>query len=132
MRFFFDRNFSYRIARMVAVYELEHTVRHHDDDARFDQKTTDIEWLKALGGDPDPWAIISGDGRILKNKVERQALEGTGFQFFCLSRPWMKMKFHEQAWKFIKVWPEIVEAATTVRHRIFEISGGKSLKVEQR
>jgi hypothetical protein len=44
----------------------------------------------------------------------------------------MGMRFREQARKFIKIWPEIVEAAANVRHRIFEISGGKSLKVEQR
>ncbi|MBW3542417.1 MAG: hypothetical protein KY476_19300 [Planctomycetes bacterium] len=130
MRFFFDRNFSLRIARMVEVFELAHTVRHHDQDARFDYKTTDVEWLQALGSEPEPWTIISGDGRILKNKVERQALDDTGFQFFCLSRQWMNMKLHEQAWKFVKLWPDVVEAATNVRHRIFEISGGKSLKVE--
>jgi len=130
MRFFFDRNFSSRIARMVEIFELDHTARHHDQDARIDQTTTDVEWLKALGSDPEPWAIISGDGRILKNKVERKVLDETGFKFFCLSRQWMKMKFHEQTWKFIKVWPDIVEAATTRRHRIFEISGGRSLKVE--
>lgn len=42
------------------------------------------------------------------------------------------MKFHEQAWKFIKVWPDVVEAAANVLHRVFEICGGKSLKMEQR
>jgi len=130
MKFFFDRNFSWRIARMVGVFELEHTTWHHDQDARFNHTTTDVEWLETLARDSESWAIISGDGRILKNKVERKALDETGFKFFCLSRQWMNMKTHEQAWKFIKVWPDVVEAATTLRDRIFEISGGRSLKVE--
>lgn len=44
----------------------------------------------------------------------------------------MGMRFREQAWKFIKVSPDIIETAANVRHRVFEISGGKALKVEQR
>ena len=41
----------------------------------------------------------------------------------------MHMKIYEQAWKFIKVWPEIVENAKGPNPRIFEISGGAGLKI---
>jgi hypothetical protein len=81
MRFFFDRCMSIRLARMVNVYEVEHSVRHHDEDTRFTPATRDIEWIEKL------------------------------------------------AWKFLRVWPEIVANAATSKARLFEVSGGKALKV---
>jgi hypothetical protein len=41
------------------------------------------------------------------------------------------MKIYEQAWKFIKVWPFIIENAKGTTPRILEVSGGAGLKVEQ-
>jgi predicted nuclease of predicted toxin-antitoxin system len=85
MKFFFDRCMPIRLARMVAAYEQEHTVRHHDDDNRFHRETPDIEWIKALAADEPPWIVVSADGRILKNKVERAALISSGLVYFCLA-----------------------------------------------
>ena len=129
MRFFFDRCISIRIARMVSGFESNHTVRHHDDDTRFGPTTQDTEWIEALANDGLSWIIVSGDGRILKNKVERAALEQTQLPFFCMAKAWMNMKIHEYAWKFMKVWPEIVEHAEHSKARVFEVGGGKSLLV---
>lgn len=43
------------------------------------------------------------------------------------------MKIPEYAWKFIKVWPEIVKAAeaSVTVPKIFEVSGGQGLKVRE-
>jgi hypothetical protein len=41
------------------------------------------------------------------------------------------MKSYEQAWKFIKVCPDIIENAKGSAPRIFEISGGAGLKIER-
>jgi hypothetical protein len=131
MRFFFDRNTPPQLARMVDALEREHTARSYYDDDRFDDKTPDINWIKVLAAEDPPWIIISGDGRILKNKAEMSALKEAKLTFFCLSRQWMHMKLYEQAWKFIKVWPDIVENAKGTTPRIFEVSGGAGLKVER-
>jgi len=131
MRFFFDRNMPPQLARMVDVLEREHAVRSYYDDDRFDDTTPDVEWIKVLADDDPAWIIVSGDGRILKNKTELSALKEARLTFFCLSRQWMHMKIYEQAWKFIKVWPEIVENAKGSTPRIYEISGGAGLKVER-
>lgn len=133
MIFFFDRCMPLRLARMVSILETEHKVVHHDDDPRFDQKTTDIEWITALKSDGKPWIVFSSDGRILKNKVELAVLRESGLTFFCLSKQWSSMRLREECvWKFFKVWPEIVENADITRRRVFEVSGGSSLKVEER
>jgi PIN domain-containing protein len=71
MRFFFDRCMPIRIARIARAYEVEHAVRHLDEDKRFDHRTPDEEWVAALGQDDQPWVVISADARILKNKVMR-------------------------------------------------------------
>ena len=111
MRFFFDRNMPPQLARMVDVLEREHTARSYYDDDRFTDTTSDVEWIKRLAADDPPWIVVSGDGRILKNKIELSALKEARLTFFCLTRTWMHMKIYEQAWKFIKVWPDIVENA---------------------
>ncbi len=131
MRFFFDRNMSPHLARMVDALEREHSARSYYDDDRFTDTTPDVEWIRVLAADDPPWIIISGDGRILKNRAELAALKEAGLTFFCLSRTWLHMSLHEQAWKFIKAWPEVVENAQGTSPRIFEISGGAGLKVER-
>jgi PIN like domain len=130
MIFFFDRCTSPRIARMVHAFEAIHSTRHHDDDARFSKSTPDIEWIAAIGAEDPPWAVVSGDARILKNKHELAALRATRLKYFCLSAQWMRMQIHEQAWRFMKVWPQIVENALTSRVSLFEVRGGKALKVD--
>jgi PIN like domain len=131
MRFFFDRNMPPQLARMVDVLEREHTARSYYDDDGFTDSTPDVEWIGQLAADLPPWIVVSGDGRILKNKIELSALKEARLTFFCLTRTWMHMKIYEQAWKFIKVWPDIVENAKGTTPRVFEISGGAGLKVER-
>jgi hypothetical protein len=124
---------SWRLAAMVDVYETDHTARHHDRDERFNEKTPDTDWLSILAADDPPWIIVSGDGRILRNKTERQVLREANLTFFCMSRQWGRMKIAEYAWKFIKVWPEIVKSAkaSISAPKIFEVSGGRGLKVSE-
>ena len=98
MRFFFDRCISWRLAAMVDAYEVDHTARHHDRDDRFNERTPDAEWLSVLAEDDPPW-VISGDSRILRNRVERQALREANLTFFCMSRQWGRMPIAEYAWK---------------------------------
>lgn len=133
MRFFFDRNMAATLARMIDAMDREHDVVSYYDDDRFTPTTSDVEWIKVLAAGDPPWIVVSGDGRILKNKVELAALKEAKLTFFCLSSQWMHMNFYrEQAWKFVKAWPAIVENAKGSSPRIFEVSGGAGLKVERR
>jgi hypothetical protein len=129
MRFFFDRNMPLRIARMVNAYEVDHTVQHHDEDRRFSITTPDKEWIAAIAADAPSWVVISGDGRILRNKAERAALDAAKLTFFWMTKPWSNMPIHQYAWKFIRVWPEILENALHGKAKLFEVAGGKALKV---
>lgn len=104
---------------------------HHDEDGRFVQQTSDVEWIGTLARDGEPaWIVISGDGRILKNRAERKALDEAGLLFFCLGKHWPSMAIHEFAWRFIKIWPGIVELSRTGKHRIYEVQSGGAMKIE--
>jgi hypothetical protein len=116
MKFFFDRCISQRIARMVGAFEPVHTVSHHDEFREFTHTTPDVEWIETISKDDPRWIVISGDGRILKNKVERSALDHAGLTFFCMNKAWMSTKIYEYAWKFMKIWPEILESAEHSKH----------------
>lgn len=109
MRFFVDRNMPPELARIVDALEREHNARSYYDDDRFGNTTADVEWITVLAADGPPWIILSGDGRILKNKTDLSALKEAKLTFLCPSRQWMHMELYEQAWKFIKVRPQVVE-----------------------
>lgn len=116
---------------MAAV--LEHgtnEVRHHDDDARFKEDTPDTEWVAKLGDDNRGWIVISGDTKILRNPLERNALAAANLTFFVMGgKSWLNTKLPDYVWKFFKVWPDVKENAKVAIPSIFEISGGKGLKI---
>jgi hypothetical protein len=132
MKFFFDRCISRRLAHTAAALETgAHTICHHDDDQRFRKDTKDIEWLAALGKDTPPWIVVSGDSRVLTRTVERVALSEANLMYFVMSHSWCNTPFDTYVWKFFKVWPDIVKAARINTPTVFEIGGGKNLKIKR-
>jgi hypothetical protein len=117
---------------MVAILERgTHLIVHHDEDKRFRPTTSDVEWLNTIGRDKPQPAVVSGDGRILKRPDEARELRSQNLTFFCLANHWQNMPIHEQAWKFIKAWPEIVRHAESVKvPTVFQVHAGSGLKVE--
>jgi PIN like domain len=131
MRFFFDRSAVIGLAKIVrAIDEKKYQIVHHDEDERFHETTPDVEWMQVISRDDPAWIIISGDGRILKNKVEKQVLTETGLLFFCLDSAWQMARIYDCGWKFLKIWPTIVETAKKPKSKIYRIHGGSSLKIE--
>lgn len=126
MKFFFDRNIAQQFARMIDAFDSVNTIRPHDD--MFDPKTTDIEWMQKLGEEDEQWFVLSGDIRILRREKELLALRSSELTFFSLARGWMNMELEIQAWKLVKIWPDIVAEAMRARTpSVFEIppSGNK-------
>ncbi len=66
--------------------------------------------MRALAGEPD-WIIISGDIRISKNPHEISAWRDAGHTTFFLKKGWINLGFWEQAQKFVKCFPSLVETA---------------------
>jgi hypothetical protein len=119
MHFFIDRNVPVALARMLGHYDRAHTIIYHDD--RFEKTTPDTVWLPSVAGwDPVP-VVLSGDGRILRNPAELQVLRGLPITFFLFAGGWSDLAWPEFAWKAVKVWPEVVAAASPRRPSIFRI-----------
>src|SRR5579871_2346562 len=109
----FDRNFPLRIARMIEQYERGHIlVRHQDDDERFLRDTPDADIIRTLASDSSHrWTLVSQDRRITRRPAERAVLIAAGIKFFYFGKAWFKMSTHDQAWKFVRGWPELVDRA---------------------
>jgi hypothetical protein len=130
LAFLFDRCFPRPIARMIEQYESgQVVVRFQDDDGRFQIDTPDVEIIRILAADETyRWILVSADTRITRRPAERAVLASAGIKFFYCGKAWFKMPTHEQAWKFLKEWPKIVEMAENHRGKVFEIEGA-NLKV---
>ncbi len=74
-------------------------------------------------------AVVSGDARILRNPAERQVLRDTNLTFFLFAEAWQNLPWAERAWKTVRIWPLIVEAAHAKRPSVFRVPIA-ALKVE--
>jgi len=119
MDFFIDRNVPVALARMLGHYDRNHTVIYHDD--RFEKTTPDTVWMAAIAEYPSIPVVVSGDGRILKNPAELQVLKDLPITFFLFAGSWISLKWPELAWKAVKVWPEVIAAASPPRPSIYRI-----------
>jgi hypothetical protein len=127
----FDRNFPRPIARMIEQYESNGGIiaRHQDDDERFEIDTPDIDIIRALAADSDRrWVLVSQDKRIARRPADRAVLNAAGIKFFYFGKAWSRMNTHEQAWKFVREWPKLVEVAEHHKGKVFEIEGA-NLKI---
>ena len=109
MKFFFDNNLAAKIAKgLNGFVSPEHQVIHLKD--QFAANTEDAVWMAQLAQQED-WVIITADIRIGKNPHQIEAWKQAGHTIFFLKPGWRKMTFWDQAQKFVKCFPEIIETA---------------------
>lgn len=115
---------------MIAGYDQpQRSVLHLDDDPRFHRRTTDVEWIGTLATDTVKWSVITADARIMTSAPEREAMRQSGLTFFVLTAGWLRFSFHEQAWRLVRLWPEIVARAESGTYKVYEVSGGRATKI---
>jgi len=128
--FFTDENISKKAAYMLDIFEQKHQVRACLD--YFDQGTPDTVWMRDIASwdENEPVVAVCGDGRILKNEVQKRVLKECKLMFVYLARGWTNLRWEVFAWKIIKAWPDIVKNVQQARHpMVFEVSAG-GLKVQ--
>jgi hypothetical protein len=72
--------------------------------------STDLEWIQHLQGQGD-WIFVTGDGRVLKSRPERDALRSAGLHGFVLAPAYQRTPIYQMAATLVWKWPEI-EAVT--------------------
>ena len=128
MRFFFDNNLSPKLARSLnELVRPDHQVTHLKE--KFAADTPDTVWMRSLAREND-WVIVSGDLQIRKNPHEIKAWQEAGHTTFFLKKGWLDLTFWDQAWKFSKVFPEMLSTAERARRgRAFYIT--PNAKIEE-
>lgn len=130
MNYFFDESIPPKAASLVEVFDRESLVEAHVD--VFVSGTPDVDWLRELGErNPKP-VVVTFDSRILRNKVERQALRDADLSFVAFAGGWAALSWEDQAWKLLKAWPLIRSALKATRQPvILEVSvNGKVERVD--
>ena len=113
MKFFFDNNLALKIAKGLNGFVApDHKVVHLRE--LFEGDVDDVEWMRALAKG-DNWIIVTADVNIGKNPHEIAAWKEAGHTIFFLKRGWLNLSFWEQAHKFTKCFPQIIEKATSAR-----------------
>ncbi|HEX4795578.1 MAG TPA: hypothetical protein VH370_17440 [Humisphaera sp.] len=128
MIFFTDENFPHKANALLRAFDQVNEIRAFLD--HFRAATPDIEWLRDVGKwQPKPH-IVCGDGRILRNKVERAALRDSGCNFIHLAAGWTNTPWTPYCQKLIKYWPDVIAlAAQTNRQAVIELTiNGKLLR----
>jgi hypothetical protein len=121
VKFFFDNNLAPRIAKgLNGFVSPDHQVIHLKD--RFAANTDDVDWMNQLAEEED-LIIVTADVRIGKNPQEIEAWKQAGHTIFFLKPGWTDMRFWDQAQKFTKCFPAIIEKAqSTERGSSFIVS----------
>ena len=108
-----DENFTPKMAQLLSAFDRTYTITPLTD--HFARSTPDVDWMRGLSTwDPAP-AVLCGDGRILRNRVERTVLKEADLMFVYLASGWTNIPWPVQAWKIIKVWPDIIKEVSRSR-----------------
>jgi hypothetical protein len=114
--FFFDRCVSVRLARMLDAFDKDHTVRHQDNDGRFEITAEDTFIVATLSQDsPKPVFITCDANMYTRNPVERRALRDSGLTCVFIRRNFNNLTFHQQAVKLLTLWPQVTAETAICR-----------------
>jgi hypothetical protein len=130
MIFVADENVQVGITKLLAVFDSRNQFQLLLESVA--QGTRDVEWIQKLAAwDPKP-VVISGDSRILSNRVESRALKVSRLTWVALGKGWIEAPWETVAWKIIKAWPEIRQSVRAAdRPTVFEVAF-RTLKIVRR
>lgn len=122
IRVFFDNCTSPVLAETIGGY-VKHLGQRADHirDLPCGRHAADIEWITFLAGTGDEWLIVSGGGRIQKNKAERAAFRKAGLKGIVLAPAYQRTPINQQASFLIWRWPEILSLRKFAPPFLFEV-----------
>lgn len=125
MKFFFDRNISIHIARMINHFDRQNLVVHQDEDRRFVNNADDILLINTVKQDDDHVIWVTSDISQRTNARERQALKDSGMSLVFFKRFHKNANAHYQAMKVLAVWPRLCQLCDTNRVKMaYEVPAG--------
>ncbi|MFN8701502.1 MAG: hypothetical protein ACK5XB_12740 [Rhodospirillales bacterium] len=110
MRFFFDRNLSYLIAKAFAPILDRQGIATDWSQQKYPTDPGDVVWLADLSKEGD-WSVITGDFNIFLNPTMKAEWLKSSVTTFFLRPSFNKHGFDEMHWRLAKRLPEIVKLA---------------------
>lgn len=68
----------------------------------------DIEWIEYLGRSPEDWMVFTGDGRIRKNRAEREAFRRANLRGVVLAPAYQKTPMGRCCGIVVSNWDELL------------------------
>jgi hypothetical protein len=113
--FFTDENFIHKAALMLRAFDDRHEIQPFLE--QFERGTPDETWIPQIGARNTKPIIVSGDGRILTNAVQRQLLRESGCIYVHLVPGWTNTPWEMYAYRIVRYWPEVVRRCAAARQQ---------------
>lgn len=102
------------MARTLAGYlENRNQVVHARDLGL--QKATDIQWIDYLKQSEVDWIVVTGDGRIRKNRAEREAFRRAGLRGIVLAPAYQKTDMGRCCGMIVVRWDGLMAFANAIQ-----------------
>jgi hypothetical protein len=114
LKLLFDNNISPRVARAIqalVVADGDSACALRD---KYDPSTPDVEWIRGLASEGG-WYVVSGDHRITKNKIEREAWLQTELVGFFLEPSLARLDPLQQTARLLFWLPSLRKQSTLIR-----------------
>ena len=133
MNVFFDNCTSPVLASTLGGYigHLGHSA-HHIRNLPCGPSAEDLVWIEMLGRSKEDWIVITGDGRIERNKPERAAFRQAMLKGFVLAPAYQKTQSHQTASILIWRWPDMETLIRSVAApALYELPINRSARFKQ-
>lgn len=131
MRVFFDNCTSPTLAETIDGFTRHRSHRAvHIRDLPCGRHATDLDWITYLSGTGDNWLVVTGDGRIQKNRAERLAFRQAGLKGFVLASAYQRTPLHQQASFLIWRWLDVEDLVRlTAPPFLFELPMSRTSRI---
>ena len=115
MKVFFDNCTSPVLANTLGAYivSLGHCA-HHIRTLPCGASAPDLVWIDMLSRSKADWVVITGDGRIQRNKAERAAFRHAMLKGFVLAPAYHRTPVHQTASILLWRWPNMEKLIQSV------------------
>lgn len=125
--YFFDASLPHPLASMIQAFARDVRTTHLHD--HFCANTPDAEWIRAVASWDPPPVVLTADGRLLRNPAESAVLRESGLTYVVFDEAWARLQWKENAWKYVKVWPQIHRESQVSVPTVFRVTVG--MRVEK-
>jgi hypothetical protein len=99
------------MARTLAGYSQSEVF--HARDLKLHNKP-DIEWIEHLSATGDDWMIVTADGRIRKNKAEREAYRRANLKGVVLAPAYQKTEMGRCCGIMVAKWDDMIDFTSKI------------------